>query len=276
MKIIDFDEKFYEFTQAWMRAHPNVTVKQVENRYNELMDEWVNTPADWLDGATPDAYFDRFETAEELIGLMRAYHAANVSLPEPLYARIANAMDVCKPSLLEIVRDESENEELRAEAISLLGLGDLMDVADALIGLVLKAEESNELSEIAAERLAYFCECDPDIVKRLLKAYPNASDYAQGLILEIACNYPGDDRIYTYLMKRLKNKPDDRALNASLLEKLGDARAIPELKKLLGFFDLRYLDYIEIRNAVEALGGDPGEERTFYGDPDYEALRNME
>ena len=27
-----------------------------------------------------------------------------------------------------------------------------------------------------------------------------------------------------------------------------------------------------LRNAV---GGDPGEERTFYGDPDYEAMRNL-
>lgn len=276
MKIIDFDEKFYEFTQAWMRAHPDVTVKQVENRYNELMDEWVNTPAEWLDGATPDAYFERYETAEELIGLMRAYHAANVSLPEPLYSRIQCAMDVCKPPLLEILRNESEDEELRAEAVSLLGFGGSTDVEDALMDLVLKAEETNELSEIAADGLVECAVNDPDIVKRLLKAYPNVSDYAQGLILEIACNYPGDDRIYTYLMKRLKNKPDDRALNASLLEKLGDVRAIPELKKMLGFFDLRYLDYIEIRNAVEALGGDPGEERTFYGDPDYEALRNME
>ena len=276
MKIIDFDEKFFEFTQAWMRAHPNATVKQVENRYNDLMDEWVNTPADWLDGSTPDAYFERYETAEELIGLMRAYHKANISLPEPLYAQIACSMDVCKSPLLDILRDESEDEELRAEAVSLLGFNGAIDVADTLFDLVVKAEESNEVSEIAVNGLMECCANDSDILKRLLKAYPNASDYAQGLILEIACNFPGDDRIYTYLMKRLKNKPDERALNASLLAKLGDARAIPELKKMLGYFDLRYLDYIEIRNAVEELGGDAGKERAFYGDPDYEALRNLE
>ena len=44
---------------------------------------------------------------------------------------------------------------------------------------------------------------------------------------------------------------------------------------MLKLTDLNYLDYIEIRNAVESLGGDPGEERTFYGDPDYEAMRNL-
>ena len=57
--------------------------------------------------------------------------------------------------------------------------------------------------------------------------------------------------------------------------KLGDCRAIAPLQQLLGLSDLGYMDYIELRNAIEALGGDPGEERTFYGDPDYEAMRNM-
>ena len=38
---------------------------------------------------------------------------------------------------------------------------------------------------------------------------------------------------------------------------------------------LTYFDYIEIRNAIEELGGDAGEERTFYGDPDFEAMRNI-
>ena len=31
----------------------------------------------------------------------------------------------------------------------------------------------------------------------------------------------------------------------------------------------------ELRDAVEALGGDAGEDRSFYGDPDFEALRNL-
>ena len=33
---------------------------------------------------------------------------------------------------------------------------------------------------------------------------------------------------------------------------------------------------IRLRNAVEALGGEIEQEREFYGDPDYEYLRNLE
>jgi len=38
---------------------------------------------------------------------------------------------------------------------------------------------------------------------------------------------------------------------------------------------LNYLDYIEIRNAFESLGGEVDQERDFTGDKDYEALRQM-
>ena len=47
------------------------------------------------------------------------------------------------------------------------------------------------------------------------------------------------------------------------------------IKELIDLPDVGYVDYIELRNAIETLGGDPGEERTFYGDPDYEAMRNV-
>ena len=76
-------------------------------------------------------------------------------------------------------------------------------------------------------------------------------------------------------MYKLKNDPEQRALWASCLNKLGDERAIGPLMEMLGLFDLKYLDYIELRDAVEALGGDAGEDRSFYGDPDFEALRNL-
>ena len=45
--------------------------------------------------------------------------------------------------------------------------------------------------------------------------------------------------------------------------------------RMLDMTDLSYLDYIELRSAVEQLGGDPGEERVFNGDPDYETLRGL-
>ena len=69
--------------------------------------------------------------------------------------------------------------------------------------------------------------------------------------------------------------PDNRALIASYLGKLGDARAIEELMPLLELQELNYLDYLEIRDAIEELGGEVKTEREFAGDEYYESMKNM-
>ena len=272
MKIIDFDARFFEFARKWVAAHPGLTEQQVENSYNSMMEEWINAPADWLEGASPASYFDRYADAAELIALMQGYFDEKVNLPEPLYARIVEMGATCAPLLRKLVADASQSEELRAEAMGMLrDIGD-RDADALLIGMVVGAQEQDELSDLAADILSGR---DAETAKKLLDAYPNAPEHAQTLILDVCCNFPGDARICDYLLRRLRNQPEQRALNASLLAKLGDNRALEPLKERLTLFDLRYLDYIELRDAVEALGGDAGEDRSFYGDPDFEALRNL-
>ena len=39
--------------------------------------------------------------------------------------------------------------------------------------------------------------------------------------------------------------------------------------------DINYLDYVEVVNAIEALGGERPPEREFSGDPYYESLRQV-
>lgn len=272
MKIIDFDKKFFEFARKWVLAHPGLNEDQIEESFNEMMQEWVSTPADWLDGAAPEDYFKRFEDPRELAELMLGYSEKGINLPEPLYARIVEMGEACAPFLMEILTDTDRSEALRAEAMGLLrDIGSTL-ADDYLEELVCGAKEANELSDMAADILSGR---DAATAQRLLDRYDAADAYAQLLILDICCNFPGDERIYRHLIHQLKNDPEQRALWASCLGKLGDARAIEPLKEMLGLFDLRYLDYIELRATVEALGGDAGEERSFYGDPDFEALRNL-
>ena len=270
MKIIDFDAKFFEFAQKWVAAHPGMTDQQVEDSYNRMMTEWVNRPADWLDGAAPAEYFRRFEDPAELIALMEGYLDAKIMLPEPLYSRIVELGEACAPGLVAILADEGRDEAIRAEAMGMLRDMDTREADKLLMDFVCEAEEQNEISELASEILA---DRDAETASKLLDRYPDAPEYAQTLILDVCCNFPGDPRTCEHLIHRLRNQPERRALWASCLGKLGDERALETLREMLNLFDLRYMDYIELRAAVEALGGDPGEERTFYGDPDFEALR---
>ena len=272
MKIIDFDKKFFEYARKWVMDHPGLNEDQIENSYNQMMQEWISAPADWLDGASPENYFSRFESARELIDLMLGYSDAGVNLPEPLYARIVEKGEESVPFLKEILADASRPEALRAEAMGMLRDTGTAEADDLLMDLICSAREQNELSELAADVLS---ERGYAAARQLLDRMDACPDYAQVLILDLCCNFPGDERIYDRLIYRLHNDPDRRALWASCLGKLGDERAIEPLKALLDVLDLRYLDYIELRAAVEELGGDAGEDRSFYGDPDFEALRNL-
>ena len=272
MKIIDFDKKFFEFARKWVMAHPGLNEDQIEESYNDMMQEWVAAPAEWLDGACPAEYFDRFESAEELVELMRGYSAKGINLPEPLYTRIVETGEAAAPLLRDILLDEGLSEALRAEAMGMLRDMDSRIADAALEDMVCTARAQNELSDMAADVLSAG---DASIAGRLLDRWDDAPEYARMLILDICCNFPGDERIYEHLIHCLRNDPEQRALWASCLGKLGDERAVEPLQEMLGLFDLRYLDYIELRAAVETLGGDAGEERSFYGDPDFEALRNL-
>jgi len=108
-----------------------------------------------------------------------------------------------------------------------------------------------------------------------LSELPSATDDALLTFLDLLCNFPGDERIYTYTARQFTARPDQRIYYASYLSRLNDARGLPLLLGAINDPDIGYLEYIEMRNAIEALGGEAPEERTFEGDPYYESLRRM-
>ncbi len=271
MKIHDFDEHFYDYARTWMAMHPGLTERQVEDSYNEIMMNWLNAPASWLDGETPGEYFLRYSDPRELIKLLEEYDKRAIGLPEPLYSRVVALGEACVPALTRIVENPDCAASLRATALAMLGDIGSPGSLPLFVDLVCKSQDGDELGDMAAEQLVN----SGGDIGDLLDHYDAATEHGQTLILEICANFPGDDRIFDHMLDKLKNRPDQRALYASFLGKLGDPRAIDALKSFLTLSDLGYLDYIELRNAVEELGGDPGEERAFYGDPDYEAMRNL-
>ena len=163
---------------------------------------------------------------------------------------------------------------LRAQALDLLNGLDEARAVRVATDAVLAAQESDAFCELAAEILA--SRVDADVAARLLDGYDAAPDFARTLILEALCNFPGDARVYERMLEMLKNRPEQRADAARLLGRYGDARAIEPLKALLDLTDIGYYEYMEVRNAVEALGGEVENEREFYGDPDYEYLGELE
>lgn len=272
MKIYDFDAKFYDYVRTWMALHPGLREDEVEAKYNEMMLSWLNAPAQWLGGEKPGEYFNRYSDPRDLIKLLEEYMKRDIGLPEPLYSRIVAMGEACAPALVRIVRDADRAEDLRGTAIAMLrDMDDALPV-DLCVDLVCDSGADDALADLAAEALK---EADESVVDTLMDRYDTAGVYGKMTILDVCARFPGHERVYDELVRMLMAEPDYRAYYAGLLADYGDPRAVEPLMKAQALVDLNYMDYIEIRNAIEVLGGDPGEERVFNGDSDYEALRNL-
>jgi hypothetical protein len=275
MNPIDFDRAFAEYAHAWVheRMRTEKNLDAIEAEVPDLYRAWLKAPAEFLGGLSPEAYFAGFETPESLIGLMREYQAAGVPVPDPLRERLDDLGAAAAKPLTALAADEGADKSLRMTALNLLiELGAREPMALAL-SLVDRREHQDELADVAAELLMALGEA---VVPHMLERLDGASDAALDTYLDLLCNFPGDERIYTVTAERFLRLADRRALYASYLAKLGDERALEPLRRVLALSDLGYLDYLEVRNAIEALGGEaPDDDRRFDGDPAYESLKNM-
>ena len=274
-KPIDFDARFTSFAEKWMREQlaAGKKAEQLEEMMPEVYLRFINQKADWLGGVAPAMYFQRYSTPEALIDLLRAYEQDGVDVPDLLLERITDLGHASVRPLMALAADESAPREMRVTALNLLIELDTAEPADLCVALVAAREKDDELADAAADLLRAV---GRPAVDKLLAALDGASDEAAETFLELLCNFPGNPRVYEETERRFLADPERRALYASFLAKLGDARAIAPLTRAAALSELNYLDYIEIRNAIEELGGEAPEEREFAGDPYYESLKRLE
>ena len=276
MECINFDEQFEQYEHDWIHEHAaeyGNSVDSMEEEMPALYEEWLHLPAEWLGGIRPCDYFARYDDAFLLCDWMLDYFRQNVPVPDLLMDRLTELSEDAERALLAVLRDENAPEEAVLTAISLLTELESREPADLYIRWILQREADDERADMAAEALTAMGRIAE---QKALAAYEGASDAAQETLLDILCNFPGNEKTYQLTMERFLREEEHVALFASLLGKLGDERAIPALLDAMQNREINYLDYIEVRNAIEALGGDAPEERDFTGDPYYESLSRME
>lgn len=108
---------------------------------------------------------------------------------------------------------------------------------------------------------------NPDSVREiLLEIVQDANPSLRTVIAEILAEGGRDERVYK-LLTELFASGDNLALYATYLARYGDERAGAMLYRALE--NASYADYIEIRNAIEMIGGVVDEEKDFSTDPEY-------
>ncbi len=279
MRLIDFDEKFQHYLRDWYEARRReMTVEQMELRIPQLYEEWLEAPADWLGGTAPGAYFLGREPGE-LVEWMLAYMAARVGIPGPLQDAVADGdtADLLKALVFETAAlpPGVDRDTVRMQAMGLLLEMDNGFTLDELLSLAAgRVKREDELADTAAEGLLAFGQA---AVEPVLAAMDGpVSDWARISLADVLTNYPGDARITRWLMRLYREHPEHRTLFAAYLGKYGDPAALPLLEEEIRDLTLGYFDYLEVKNAIEALGGRVETEREFAYDEDYETLSKEE
>ena len=269
-KCIDFDTRFADYTSKWMTEHGKEyrNFDAMEADMPRVYMTFLNTPARWLDGVTPGAYFSQFEDAKDLVDWMSDYVRQGVPVPDLLLDQIQAVGKPCEKRLVALLKDEEAPEEAKMTAIGLLREMESTQPKMLYIEWQLQRAQKDEMCDNAMESLQAMGSV---VVQPLLEALPRANQAGQEAMLDVLANYPGNEQVFQLALRLFHENESRRALFASYLGKLGDDRALPALIAAAQDDRTGYVDFIELRNAIEMLGG-VAPEREFDSDPDYEAL----
>ncbi len=281
MKPIDFAKEFKRHLQKWCEANNtiNETAEDIIDKELEEYENWLKTPQPWLNGKTPDTYFDDIKDANKATLLLTQYIIKGMAVPEPLENRIIELKETLYPAFLYVLQNFGQgvkkeiSDKLKEKIIEYIAVMQKPHPYKLYINWINNAKKSGSLTEKAAEMLLNAADIEKE---NIIKAYLTAkNEYASDVFLDILSNCAGDVRIVKFTIEKFINSKDKKAFYANCLGKLGDGGAISYLYEAIGDKTLGYYDYTAIKYAIEELGGTVDNERDFTGDNDFEKLKDI-
>lgn len=271
--LIDFDAHFTSYMGIWLEAHQNKYehVDQIEAMMPELYSQFCHTQADWLQGISPSEYFSSFKNGDKLVRLMEQYLLEEVSVPDLLLERLENMGFAVEAPLFQLLQDEAALPEARMIAINLLTAINSNLPLQLYISWQLDREEKDDLADVAIDSLENMGNI---VIEPILESLHLANENGKEVLLGILSRYPGTPGVYDALIQLFNLQPERQAVLAAYLARFGDERALTLLQERALQEGLSYLDFIELRAAIEALGGE-APERSFEDDPQYEAMSGL-
>lgn len=260
MKLIDFDGLFDEKLAQYMSENKNKhTEKQWEDIIPKLYKKFGDTRIPKI-GCTPKEYYARM-TDNELVETLSAHLSQDVPVPEFLCNEIENRGEV--ETLLPML--SSEDPQTVSYAINLIG-----EDARAFDGYF-DILANDRLDEDIRSDLADILRLHADEVKaRALAIYRDGK--AKTYMLEILSRVcERSDEVFDLLIGEF-HAADDCSLYAGYLAAYGDERALPLLLRRIEDRSIGFVEFQELKYAIESLGGEYNEPRDFSNDKDYLAI----
>lgn len=261
MKLIDFDGLFDEKLAQYMEENKNkYTEKQWEDVIPRLYKKFGDTYVAKIK-CTPKQYYAKM-TDDELAQTLFAHLRSDIPIPEFLCTELEERR--CVEQLLPLL--SSDEPQAVSYAINLIGVDER--AFDVYFDILL----NNRLDEEIRSDIADIFKTVADQVKdRALQAYK--AGLAKEYMLEILSKVKArDEEVYQLLLSAFLTDADNVPMHASYLAAYGDARALEPLLKAIEDESIGFIEFQELKYAIEALGGEYDEPRDFSADCDYLAI----
>lgn len=260
MKLIDFDGLFDEkLTQFMQTNKEKYTEKQWEDVIPKLYKKFGDTYVAKVK-CTPKEYYAKM-TDDELVECLQQHIEQDVPTPEFLCAEV-ESRSLAK-ALLPML--QSDNIEAVIYAVNLLG--DNPVAFDSYFSILLENSADEDVRSDIADILRLHAD---ELKEKVLSAYEEKKlgDVALEILSRVKIR---DERVYETLLTAFLSG-EMTPMRAGYLAAYGDERALPHLFKTIEREDINFVEFQELKYAIEALGGEYDTPRDFTNDKDYLAI----
>lgn len=260
MKLYDFDGMFDEKLAEYVKKNADkYTESEWEDLIPKLYARFGDTQIKSI-GKSPNQYFADMSD-EQLISQLKAHLKQGIAVSEFL----CNAIEQRDLDGLLIPLLSGTDDEI-AYAMNLLGAS---KAAAGEYMRILETSDDEDVCNTCVDNLKEFAD---DIKDKALDNYSKGvkSEYMLEILSRCVLR---DDRIFDILIKEFRSDPDKVPMHASYLASYGDERALSYLLDKIDEEGISYIEYQELKYAIESLGGSYDKERDFSNDEYYRAIK---
>ncbi len=263
MKLIDFDGLFDEKLAVYMEENKDkYTERQWEDVIPRLYQKFGDTYVAKVK-CTPKEYYAKM-TDTELADTLLAHLQEDVPVPEFLCNEIEGRGNI--EPLMPLL--ESGDSQTVSYAVNMI----LAD--ERAYPTYLKLLKEGTLDADVLDDIVDILKSDADKVKEEALSFYKEKvgvEYALEILSRVK---ERTDEVFDILVKEFLCAEEKTPMRASYLAAYGDDRALPYLFERIEDRTIGFVEFQELKYAIEALGGEYDEPRDFSEDKDYLAVED--
>lgn len=262
MKLYDFDGMFDEKLGEY--------VKNNADKYRES--EWENIiPALYKKfgdtfiksvGDTPNGFYAKMSD-EELVTALKTHLKKQVPVSEYL----CNAIE--KRNTVQLLLPLLRGSESEAEyAVNLIGADNA--AIPEYMRIIVSKDASRDLKDACVDLVKE----KADLATSQVVGYYKKGVEREYMLEIMSRSVIRSDEVFEILLNEFRTDPDNVPMHASYLAAYGDERAMQYLLDKIDEEGISFVEFRELKFAIEALGGEYTKVRDFSSDPYFELIKS--